>query len=312
MTDGALRHAVMCGTWKVVRRGVYCTARIWQATSGDTVARHALEVRAAWMCLDRRGWASGYSAAALLGLPVPFGEPRTVTITLPQRRHGRRSYPGLRLRSAQIWPGDVRAIDGLPVTGAARTVADTAREHGLASGLILADAALARGLTGRADLEVQADHVSGWPGSRAVLQVAANASDRRESPAESVSFAVFVAAGLELPECNPWVIGRGAGGIRADFRWLRYRLIGEVDGRIKYLDPYGPVDAVLVEEKERQSRIEEAGFVVVRWTGAEALHQPQVMLARILRASRRAAEVYGAPVLRLGTSGDALGTVNRR
>ena len=72
--------------------------------------------------------------------------------------------------------------------------------------------------------------------------------------------------------------------------------MGEVDGRVKYVDPlHAHRDAVLVEEKRRQSRIEDAGFVVVRWTAAEAMHRPEAVLERIVRQSRLAAEMYGVP-----------------
>jgi very-short-patch-repair endonuclease len=64
--------------------------------------------------------------------------------------------------------------------------------------------------------------------------------------------------------------------------WLAYRVVGEADGRVKYTDPRDPAEA-LVKEKARQLRIEEIGFVVVRWTGAEVLHRPDVVIARIAR-----------------------------
>ena len=85
-----------------------------------------------------------------------------------------------------------------------------------------------------------------------------------------------------LPECNRWVVGEGRNGVRSDFVWLAYRVVGEADGRVKYTDPRDPAEA-LVKEKARQLRIEELGFVVVRWTGAEVLHRPDVVIARIAR-----------------------------
>ncbi len=129
-------------------------------------------------------------------------------------------------------------------------------------------------------------------------RVAAFAGDSRESPAESLSYAIFVDADMVLPECNVWVVGRGRGGVRADFVWREYRLVGEVDGRVKYTDPaWRPADDVLVDEKNRQLRIEEAGYVVVRWTGAEAVYRPGVVLDRIARQAAVAAEMFGGAAL---------------
>lgn len=107
-----------------------------------------------------------------------------------------------------------------------------------------------------------------------------------------------VLRGLPLPECNEWVVGHGRGGIRPDFLWRRHRLAGEADGQVKYTNPYGPPERALVEEKARQLRLEEAGLVVVRWSGAEIQRNPDRVIDRIVRQSRIASELYGVPRLR--------------
>ncbi|MGH8776125.1 MAG: DUF559 domain-containing protein [Jiangellaceae bacterium] len=141
--------------------------------------------------------------------------------------------------------------------------------------------------------------MSTWRDGTAVDLVARHASGRRESPVESLSFATFVDFGLPLPECNVWIVGDrySRGGIRADFAWKPYRLVGEADGRVKYTDPRGSADAVLVEEKARQVRIEEHGFVVVRWSGHEIQQRPDVVIDRIVRQSRIASTMYNVPLL---------------
>lgn len=178
----------------------------------------------------------------------------------------------------------------------ARTALDVARVHGFAAGLVLADAALGGDRAIAADLDRIATSMVGWNSTRAKL-VAVHASGRRESPIESWSFAEFVKRGLPLPTCNEWVIGEGPGGVRSDFLWRRYRLAGEADGQVKYTHPFGQPDSTLVEEKARQLRLEEAGFVVVRWSGWEIQRDPDRVINRILRQSRVAGEIYGVPVL---------------
>jgi hypothetical protein len=302
LSVAAVRHALSQRRLVRVRKGLFADATVWYKTADDPFLRHVLEARAAWLAIDRRGWASHYTAAVLNGLPVPRDQPVLVTISQATRAEGRRlNRPVLRLRTAQVDPRDVGAEWGMAVLNPARTALDVARLHGLEAGLVLADAALASGWATAADLDRIAAAMVGWISTRARL-VAEHASGRRESPVESWSYAVFVRRGLPLPECNEWVIGQGRGGIRSDFLWRRYRLAGEADGQVKYTNPYGPADRALVEEKARQLRLEEAGFVVVRWSGTEIQRDPDRVIDRIVRQSRVASEIYGVPLLRPGCS----------
>ena len=184
----------------------------------------------------------------------------------------------------------------MAVLNPARTALDVARLHGFQAGLVLADAALARGLATAADLDRIATAMVGWNSTRARL-VADHASGRRESPAESWSFASIRPARTSAARVQRVDCGTGNGGIRPDFFWRRHRLVGEADGQVKYTNPYGPAERALVEEKARQLRLEEAGFVVVRWSGAEIQRDPDRVIDRIIRQSRIASEFYGVPLL---------------
>jgi hypothetical protein len=294
-----VRHAVRQGKLVRLRSGVYCDASFWHRSEGLPVVRHALEARAALIAVGRRGWASHYSAATLLELPVPFGQPDRVTISRADRSAGRRSHPNLRLLTSRIDSLDTTTEWGVPVLRAARTSLDVARVFGFPAALVLADAALATGKADRAEFQRIAATMRRWSGVGDVDLVASHASGLRESPIESRSFAAFVDCGLPLPQCNLWVLGDrySRGGVRADFVWDTYRLVGEADGRVKYVDPRRPSETVLVEEKDRQTRLEEHGFVVVRWSGAEIEHRPEVVIDRIVRQSRIANSVYGVPLL---------------
>ncbi|WP_246221251.1 hypothetical protein [Phytoactinopolyspora mesophila] len=277
---------------------MYCERAAWEASASSSALRHAIEVWAAILALGRRGWASGYSAALLLGLPVPKGQPEGVEISLPQRFHGRRGYRGMRVRTASVAKGDVFVLRGVPMTVPARTSLDITRNHGFPAGLIVADAALRNDVVRPGELDEMVEGMKGWRKSSQMRLVAEHASRTRESPGESFSYAVFVIAEFPLPECNAWVVGEGHGGVRSDFLWRRHRLVGEVDGHLKYRDPlWGPPERVLLDEKKRQMRIEEAGFVVVRWTPAEAVNEPGAVLHRIVRQSTIAARMFGVPCI---------------
>lgn len=103
------------------------------------------------------------------------------------------------------------------------------------------------------------------------------ADARLESPLEIRSWLEFRRRRLPLPQPQAQVRGASGRGYRADFRWGR--VIGEADGAVKYTTA-----EQLWAEKLRQEDLEQAGFVVVRWTWAEIVHQPKRVIARISRA----------------------------
>ncbi|RIQ34782.1 type IV toxin-antitoxin system AbiEi family antitoxin domain-containing protein [Jiangella rhizosphaerae] len=296
LTESAVRHRVRQGRLIQVRHGVYCSREVWDRMSGDVRLRHELQIRAVLMSLGG-AWVSHYSGAALQHLPLPSGWDEVVTLTRPVRTAGRMSYPGVRFRTAAVPPAHRTTLYGLPVLTVARTVLDIARTDGAAAGLVVADAALRRNLTTSADLATVVADLAGWPGVADARVVSAHASGRRESPLESASYALFVRRGLALPECNAWLTDERRGGVRADFTWRRHRLLGEADGRVKYDDPWSTGEPVLWKEKLRQERLENLGFVVTRWTGAEIHRDPDAVMARLAERSRRAHDMFGAPLL---------------
>ena len=78
---------------------------------------------------------------------------------------------------------------------------------------------------------------------------------------------------------------------RSDFCWRDSRTLGEFDGQVKYgrlLRPGQDVGAVVAEEKEREDRLRDEGFQVVRWTWPD-LSRPERLRGRIVRALERGA-----------------------
>ena len=120
-------------------------------------------------------------------------------------------------------------------------------------------------------------------GKRRVVEALALADPRIETALESLSWAQFFLAGLPRP--TPQARVRGASGVlwRVDFLFGE-RVIGECDGAVKYL-----AGQSLWEEKRRQSDLEAAGYIVVRWTWEEIMRRPHVVMARIALAMTRAA-----------------------
>jgi len=74
---------------------------------------------------------------------------------------------------------------------------------------------------------------------------------------------------------------------RSDFGWKERGVLGEFDGRIKYTGPQDEVARAVMAEKDREARLREAGWVVVRW-GWEDLRDPAALRRRIEAAFAQA------------------------
>jgi very-short-patch-repair endonuclease len=78
----------------------------------------------------------------------------------------------------------------------------------------------------------------------------------------------------------------GAGFVgRVDFL-VAGRVVVEFDGAVKYEGAEGR--AALVREKQREDRLREAGYIVIRVTWSD-LDRPAVLMARVRAALARAA-----------------------
>ncbi len=216
--------------------------------------------------------ASHYAAAALWGLPILGRFPSVVDVTRDASSGG-----GSRLVRAHRVLDSPPAVQiaGVPVTTAARTVVDLARSGDLAAGLITADAALHARLCRLPDLDAQcAELLPGARGRRQAALAIRLADGRAESPGESLSRARIFEFGLPQPDLQvPLVDAAGVFGF-GDFGWEG--LIGEFDGRVKYL-----TGDDLWREKQREDRVRRTTDAVARWVWSDAFAGDG--LARILR-----------------------------
>ena len=75
----------------------------------------------------------------------------------------------------------------------------------------------------------------------------------------------------------------GASGwvARSDFLWEAYRVVGEADGKVKYLQDE------LWAEKQRQDDIEDADYEVIRWIWRTAHASDAEFTARLMRKLER-------------------------
>jgi len=294
VSEHMLRGAVSTGRLLRLRRDVYLDPGAWPA---DDDARHLLRAHAEQV-MHPDGAVSHWSSARFWNLPDPVvprpGDP--VWLTLPTGGSYRsRSRPDVEHRVAPL-PGHHTLISpsGYTVTTRARTAVDLSRGRPLTEALPVLDACLRgecldlmphvrrRELANRALAEAGArglrEAASMLWGMDSVEHALGIASPLRESPIESLSYAHFVLAGLPLPACQVG-IRTPAGVFYPDFFWESEGVIGEADGRTKYVD-----SEASVREKEREQHLRDLNYDVVRWLGKEIYLQPAVVMARVARA----------------------------
>ncbi|GAC1441266.1 MAG: hypothetical protein NVSMB55_08560 [Mycobacteriales bacterium] len=277
-TRSEVEHRMRAGTWVTVRHGVYTTAAIRTATATDERRAHLLAAAARQVALSGDTILSHQSAALFhrLELLRPAAEPQ-LTLHRPEGA-GRLTAHGLYVAPVP----DAHRIAGLPVTTAARTVADCARTLDREAAVVTAESALRLGLDRLAVLDVL-DSCAGWPGSAEARDVMMFASPWSESALESRARCWFAAQQLPQPQ-QQRIVRRVGGGFvaRVDFVWEHWHTVCELDGRRKYDDP-----RALWEEKLREDVLRDLGLEVVRgyWTDGDDVGA--ALAERLRRAFRR-------------------------
>ena len=126
-------------------------------------------------------------------------------------------------------------------------------------------------------------HEADLRGRSRLLSLISMIDPRLESVLECISWSRFLEAGIPLPSPQAVIAGASGRRWRVDFLFGD-RVVGECDGAVKYADGRS-----LWREKKRQEDLEQAGYIVVRWTWEEIVYHPHIVLARIALALARAA-----------------------
>ncbi len=302
MSENELRQARQRGVLTAVVRGVYLP--VADAVELDCAGRHLAEVEAMVPRLTGEPVVSHVSAAVVHGLPFWHSEMPAVHITRDRSAKARRG-PRLQAHRAALYEDEVVPIGGLRVTSVARTVVDCARTLPFENAVVLADAALGRGLVTRSELHGQVRRHARVPGALAAEQVIAFADGRSAGVGTSRSRVLFRAAGLPAPDLRFAVPGLadvpGGTADESDFAWPADRVLGEFDGWEEFgrllgpgPEPQGPHrELALANERARHRLLLAAGWRVVRWTWAD-LTRPAAVVLRV----REALAAAGEPVSR--------------
>lgn len=155
-----------------------------------------------------------------------------------------------------------------------RTLADLTPVLDLTEVLVLADAALHRGLTSGNKLRAMADLFAGHPGIKALRTVIEHSEPASESPMETRLRMLLVLAGLPRPVAQQSIHdgwGRLLG--RPDLYYPREKLGLEYDG--------GTHRANLVDDNRRQNRLLAEGVQLLRFTASDIYSRPQAVVEEV-------------------------------
>lgn len=311
----ALHRAFKAGQLVRIRRGFYVRTDDWisarpaQRFAWSTAAI-ARSVSGAVLC--------GQTAAMASGLPT-LGAPRSVELatSLPGRS-GIRKSPFLVLGTDKA-AREAREVRSYPLQYRLKPVREPVR-HGeflclglvdatldimstssLSQALVVADGAARKlhkdGLM-PADASLWSlqdirDGIRALPHASAAARAeraASLASPLPESVGESYSRAVFEFLGFEQPVLQRVFADREGFIGRSDFWWPKPGVVGEFDGKGKYVQAAlrGGITAeeAVYREKIREDRIRALGHGFVRWRWAD-LQNPDLLRAKLLAAGLR-------------------------
>ncbi|MEO5533509.1 MAG: hypothetical protein ABIR17_00055 [Pseudolysinimonas sp.] len=273
-----LERGARSGVFVRVRPGAYLPTREWEAMDDRT--RHRVSMDAFAMTSARRVVFAVESAAALHGIPIVGGWPAHPRV-VSEADYSRRTRVGVEARWRPVSDMEVVSIGGMRATSLARTALDIAAERDLVAGVVALDHVIHSGAVHLVDLHAYVDSARPFPGVRKVIAALALATGTAETPLESLSVVRFAQLGFDPPTQQREFVVDGQ-RYRADFSWEEAGVIGEADGREKYLA--GP--DVLWKEKQREDALRSVTRGFARW-GWDQAWAGAPMAVRLERAGLR-------------------------
>ncbi|MEI2277563.1 type IV toxin-antitoxin system AbiEi family antitoxin domain-containing protein [Paenarthrobacter ilicis] len=280
-----------------VRRGAYVPSAIWAQL--DDRQRHGLRAAALVNTALTPPTFNLQSAGLLWGLGVVGVPSRLCTVT-PDPSGGRSKH-GIRRTLGSLDEGVTKLGDFL-VTDKLRTTTELASSLNFAEALAVVDSSRrsngkgsfavsdwnkekAWGLaTNLADLGVAASRLSTISRQRRVSRILELSTTESESVGESMSRAQMILLNFPLPVLQSSFKLRDGRTARTDFWWPDLDLVGEFDGKSKYLRQRllgkQTIQQVVLAEKNRENALRALGLTVIRWDWAEMMN-PRTF-ARIL------------------------------
>ena len=288
----ALRKMMETGQVISPMRGIYVRRSCWERLDARDRALYQMKVLAEL----HQDWVfAGAYAGLAYGLWVSYDQLAKPVIATTRTAHSRRSSDVDRI---VVTDDNSECCNNIRVTSFMRTVYDCIRTSGFGRGLAIADsAAKLKAMSGErlADCIKEACGQRSW--SNKVCEVARLADGRSDNGGESIARAAMIHLGFEAPDLQRkiWDTVERGRWYRVDFAWDLpdgTMLIGELDGRDKYVDPEmtGGADSleVLLAERRREAHLTvgKQPVRVMRFSFAEACD---------LEGFERLLRTYGVP-----------------
>jgi very-short-patch-repair endonuclease len=295
LTRHQVRQRIRSGRWRPLAHGVYARTSHAEDVDRDLhateAARHAEAAVAAALAFPGAAVAL-HSAAVLHALPTWRPLLAEVALNVPYGRWNG-NQPGVRVHRMRLAEDDIDCGMRVPVTSVARTCVDLARLAAPAYGLAVIDAALRAQAVERTRLDDAWQRSVDRRGAARAQVLLREADGRRESVAESGSWAYFMRHAIARPEVQVEVRTALGALVRVDFLWRAAGVVGECDGRAKYVAPED-----LYREKRREDELRALGLTVVRWGWAD-LRDPAL-------AARLAPLVGRGPYASVASAGSSI------
>ncbi len=293
-TEKEIAGLLRSGSWVRLRRGAYAARET--AAGLDAVARHALLVRAVAAQLSGRVVVTGYSALAVLGVPLWGVDLRLVHVHREVGKSPRREA-GVVHHVGALPDDEVVEVGGLLLTIPERSTFEACRPARFDAGVVMVDGA--RRLNGY-DVERASDLIEryrDWSGSVNASRALRFSSDRSATVGESRARILLARIGLPAP-CLQHEVRDAGGNLLAitDFYIEALDTVAEFDGKLKYgrelYEASGRLEdvdlgAVVWNEKRREDAIRDRGYEVVRMVWSELDGHDAEVAGRFLRAARR-------------------------
>jgi hypothetical protein len=280
LSEDALRRRAQREGWR--RVGMAGTNHLRGAyLLPGAIDDYRTRVAAVLLTLGERAVAGHATAAYLHGLR---SEPRAVHVQVPADRCPR-PRPGIVVRrSARLPRGHVGVVDGLRVTGPARTCRDLAVDLGSRGLLDLLTEVEQRRLATLAELEEMAGALGTGPGAgRFARMVALRRSDRVDSGLERDTARACRAAGF-TPHDGPYRVDHpGRHPIHLDVAFPDIGFAIECDGFGYHRDR-----ADFERDRQRWRTAQAAGWELTWVTRARLLDDPDGIVAEVRDAHERA------------------------
>jgi uncharacterized protein DUF559 len=263
---GLTRWHLRSSPWRRVAHGLY----VW----GGLAETPTQALFGAVRRLPPGATFSGRTAAWVHGLDEACTSPIEVTVPASSDISARSR---LAIRRAQLDSTEVVERAGLRVTSVLRTVLDLGQSLPLIESVAIADAALHRRLL---SLDALRSGITARDGTRNVVRLrrlVQLVDPLAESPMESRLRTLLVLAGLPRPRSQVNLYDpQGRWLARADLYYAESKLVIEYDGASHRLS--------LTEDNRRQNRLLNAGYRILRFTAADVLGRPEIVVAQVRNA----------------------------